>query len=211
MSIVHDLTTTTDRLASRHPSTIGVTYADDTSPAPKSFTETAFRDTTRDSTGHVLQFPVQPNVAKAEPFEIYPDISLNPHLAAVPRMMETATARIEAACTRFEEGDRMQALIEIQLLETVLMEMFCCRQVGEGFSAVVVALRNASLHLHGEEALTIDHFYAMRGAMRSLASDPTLSENAAIDIAMELEDAGLRVETGLVESFVALMNGESTS
>lgn len=92
-----------------------------------------------------------------------------------------------------EVDDEMMAQDAITRFRPVLMELFCCRDIGDGFGEIVRACQIAALKL-GDETPSLDQVIEMKWALNRLRKEPFISFEDAIVRVIGLENAGLIVD-----------------
>ena len=87
-----------------------------------------------------------------------------------------------------------------------LPELFCCRSIGDGFGLIINAIQSGLANSAGEPT-TKAEVIAIRQALRLLRDEPFIPTEAATDILMRLEDAGLSIEPSGFDALADLLNG----
>lgn len=101
---------------------------------------------------------------------------------------------VDEAVAGVEADDAMRADECVRRARVELLpELFCLRELGDGFGMLVNAIMT-SLHQLEEELPTLSQLRALRKAVEKLETEPFLRPNAAIEAIMELEDAGFDVD-----------------
>jgi hypothetical protein len=94
------------------------------------------------------------------------------------------------------EDEIFHADLEAMRLEPIFVELFCCREIGEGFANTVDSLINA-LHSCRTSSLTRDQMLAIRAALEALYQAPALTFEASLLLVEKLNDANFDTEPEL--------------
>lgn len=111
------------------------------------------------------------------------------HIAAL-RLLTLSIGRSGRALRHLEEGDLVSADVEIQKLQTLLPELFCCRALGDGFGTIVNALMSAFESLSGNTPNS-NQINAVRRILEMLKDRPFLTADEADAQLPLLEESGL--------------------
>jgi hypothetical protein len=140
--------------------------------------------------------------------DLYRDPSaIRPILRSALRGLATgikATDQSLAALRRGEPIASDDAMIRLQML---LPELFCCRDLGDGFGSVINAIKisfdNAKgIPFNERQIVTIGQ------ALNQIRNEPFLPFERAVDLITRLEDSGLIVEPGSFEALGDLLDVE---
>lgn len=101
--------------------------------------------------------------------------------------IEQSRRAIDAIASR----DVLVADLEMQKLQTLLPELFCCRALGDGFGTLVNSLMSAFEALAGDTP-NIDQMRMMSRILRLLSDKPFLSTSEADEQLDTLESVGLK-------------------
>ena len=91
------------------------------------------------------------------------------------------------------DSDPVSADDEMQQLQAILPELFCCRSIGDGFGALVNSIQYALVNREGFP-LTKSQISLLLGAIRKLREAPFISFGDAVNLAMTFEDAELVID-----------------
>jgi hypothetical protein len=140
-----------------------------------------------------------------------------------PRLMEEASVlrtaiallgeaeqRADAAVAAIGDDDLVAADIELQHLQAVLPELFCCRSLGDGFGSIVNGIQIAFANQRGL-LFNSEQVGAIARAVRRLQHEPFLSIDQAVDIVAALEDVDIIVEPPGLGELADLGNEQSLS
>lgn len=126
--------------------------------------------------------------------QLYPATAeLNTRLSAALGLLGLALGRIERALEALRAKDVVTADDHTNHLFAVLQELFCLRDVSEGFASVVGACISGIQNSEGvpfSEAQLI----ALNSSLRSLKKKPFLSFETSLDVTGRLEEAGLNID-----------------
>ena len=127
--------------------------------------------------------------------------SLSPSLRHGINLLEEAIGILEQALEALEESDSMMAQDAVTRLRPVLMELFCCREVGDGFGEIVRACHTAALKL-GDNTPSRDQVVALRWALHRLRKEPFISLKDAVIPVIDMDSSGLIVDEVSVTEIV---------
>jgi hypothetical protein len=126
--------------------------------------------------------------------EIYPALrETNSALQAAVILLDQALVRLESAIFASKLEDSISADDEMQRLQVLLPELFCCRSIGDGFGSVINAIQLAFANKKGAP-LELREIEAIARALRRLRETPFLKLDVAVQLVEGLEDANLIVE-----------------
>jgi hypothetical protein len=109
------------------------------------------------------------------------------HITAL-RLLKIAIGRSRRALEAHRENDLMAADIEIQKLQALLPELFCCRALGDGFGTIINALICVFQNVDGN-ALNGNQVRMLESVFQRLRDKPFLSTVEADDAVELLESA----------------------
>jgi len=143
--------------------------------------------------------------------EIYPRLmEAGSTLRTGIALLGEAAQRADAAVAAIGDDDLVAADIELQHLQAVLPELFCCRSLGDGFGSVVNSLQIAFANQKGLP-FNSEQVGAIARAVRRLRHEPFLSIDQAVDIVAALEDVDVVVEPPGLGELADLGNEQSLS
>lgn len=103
------------------------------------------------------------------------------------------------------ENDRIGADDRIQLIHARLFDLFCQRQIGDGFGGVVNACICALENSHGEP-VSSKQVQALNHVLTSLRRTPLLDFERAAELIEILADAGFSVEPENMDALADLLS-----
>jgi hypothetical protein len=106
------------------------------------------------------------------------------------------------------DEDIISADYEVTLFQGAIPELFCCQSIGEGFAAIVVALRWALKNRKGAP-LNLDQLNAVLNCVRRLRAELFLKYETALDLIEALEALGLNTEISIAEPLATLLIEET--
>ena len=116
-----------------------------------------------------------PQTVKLSQRDLYPvRHAFSPEHITALRLLRLAAGRIQKAIRALNEGDEMAADSEVQRVQVLLPELFCCRALGDGFGSVVNALMSAFESLRGNMP-SISQLKALFRVFEFLREQPFLS------------------------------------
>jgi len=123
------------------------------------------------------------------------------HIAAL-RLLTVAIGRCEHALAHLKDGQKMKADTEIQKLQVLLPELFCCRSLGDGFGTLVAALSSGLEALNGDTP-NQHQIQAFKRVLTLLWEKPFLTADEADSHLPLLESVGLSVYPADLLDFLA--------
>lgn len=125
---------------------------------------------------------------------LYPLASeLNPKLATAMQLLEEGVCQLDEAINMFIENNLLSSDDALQRFQALLPELFCCRDLGDGFGAVVNAVFHSLKNLEGMPA-NREQLFAIKKIINRIATEPFLSIEEAVDEIILIEKAKLIVE-----------------
>jgi hypothetical protein len=138
--------------------------------------------------------PSQENESELSAKDLYPDWeTLSPVFSTALRLMGEAREYIDRSLDFYDNHELISADDEIQKLQVLLPELFCCRSMGDGFGQVINATLNALDNTNGVP-LNKDQVVALKRVFYNLHREPFISFDKAIDQTEILEDADLLIQ-----------------
>jgi hypothetical protein len=111
------------------------------------------------------------------------------HIMAL-RLLALAVGRSRRALDASSSGNVLAADTEMQKLQVLLPELFCCRALGDGFGTIINAFISAFEALAGQTP-DLNQIRAMTRVLQLLKEKPFLSADEADDQVEGLESVGL--------------------
>jgi len=87
-------------------------------------------------------------------------------------------------------------------LQVLLPELFCCREIGDGFGAIVNALKYSFANASGN-LFTRGQLETIVRVLSTLSNEPFLRFETAVDLISDLEDSGLDVDPPVIAELLA--------
>ena len=126
--------------------------------------------------------------------DLYVDLdALSPILSRGIILLRSALRCASDGVGALAAGDPIKADLQLQSLRPMLRKLFMCREIGDGFAAVVDALISSLQNNHGMPLLE-PRFDAVQKALLQLRDQPFLSFAAAVNIIEDLERVGFSTE-----------------
>ncbi len=158
-------------------------------------------------------FPIQnsPRFA-ADPISIddlYQEASASSSvLGHALRELASAKDAIQGSLAALKREDLIESDDAMQQFQAMLPELFCCRTLGDGFGAIINALR-FSFQNAGGIPLSENQIGSMGRAVERLRGEPFLDFDSAVQIITRLEDSGLIVDPPAFATLTDLLDVES--
>jgi hypothetical protein len=118
---------------------------------------------------------------------------LGPILAHALRGLAAAKEAAQESLESLERGELIASDESMQRLQALLPELFYCRQLGDGYGAIVNALRFSFENAAGVP-LAEDQIKAVKYVVERIRHEPFLQFEKAAALVEKLEDAGLNVD-----------------
>lgn len=126
--------------------------------------------------------------------ELYPLASeINPILATAFHLLEEGVGHINLAIRKLEEGDSISSDDEVQHFQALLPELFCCRNLGDGFGAIISSVFHSLRNLDGNPA-NDEQLKAIKNIVCRISTEPFILFDEAVNEIIKLEDVGLTIE-----------------
>ncbi len=117
------------------------------------------------------------------------------------KLLDESIDVLDQAKEAVDADDEMMAQDALTRLRPVLMELFCCREIGDGFGEIVRACRTAALKL-GDDTPSLEQIAELRWALNRLRKEPFISFEDAIERVIGLDNTGLIVDEVRVTEIV---------
>lgn len=133
--------------------------------------------------------------------ELYPGAdAADGNLSRAKRVLRTCIDHCREAQQRAEEGDRIKSDNEMVHVQNRLPDLFTYRDLGDGFGMVVDALLTAFENLD-DMPCDLQQIKAVRRVLTDLRVRPFMSSGKAVDLTLQLEDAGLDTDHEAMQPF----------
>lgn len=126
--------------------------------------------------------------------DLYPDWEvLDPLYISSFRLMRESRQYIDQSLDFYANNNLISADDEIQKLQALLPELFCCRAMGDGFGYIVNAVMNALRNTNGIP-LKENQVIALKRVFHTLHIEPFISFDKAVDTTEILENEDMVIE-----------------
>jgi len=123
--------------------------------------------------------------------ELYPGTDdTDGSLSRAKRVLRTCIEHCREAQQYLEEGDGLKSDNEMVHVQNRLPDLFTYRDLGDGFGMVVDALLTAFENLD-DMPCDLQQIKAVRRVLSDLRDRPFMSSGKAVDLTLQLEEAGL--------------------
>jgi hypothetical protein len=123
--------------------------------------------------------------------ELYPGVDeTDGNLSRGKRVLRTCIEHCREAREHLEEGDGLKSDNEMVHVQNRLPDLFTFREFGDGFGMVVDALLTAFENLD-DMPCDLQQIKAVRRVLSDLRDRPFMSSKKAVDLTLQLEEAGL--------------------
>jgi hypothetical protein len=113
-------------------------------------------------------------------------------LSSALLLLDEALARSQKALDVID-SDPVSADDEMQQLQAILPELFCCRTIGDGFGALINSIQYALVNQKGLP-LSKSQISSLLGGIRKLRGAPFIGFEDAVNLAITFENAGLVID-----------------
>jgi hypothetical protein len=113
-------------------------------------------------------------------------------IQAALRLLKEASDLTTESIAALRSGDAIVSDDYVNRLEKLLVELFCCRRLGNGLALVVNDLTTA-IRNRPNAALDAPQLLAVESVVAALRNAPFISKEDALELVERLEDSGLDV------------------
>lgn len=125
--------------------------------------------------------------------DLFSELPATSPLSSALSLLDEAVSRCERALELLQENNPVAADDEMQQVNSLLPELFCCRSIGDGFGAFVNTIRYAFVNKKGDP-MSEPQIAAIFGGLSRLKNAPYTEFENSVDFAIELEQCGLIVD-----------------
>ncbi|MEN6373833.1 MAG: hypothetical protein ABFD75_03490 [Smithella sp.] len=113
--------------------------------------------------------------------ELYPLASeIKPELSTALHLLEEGIEDINISIKMLMENDLISSDDAIQRFQALLPELFCCRNLGDGFGAIVNAIFHSLKNLNGIPA-SLEQLKVIQKITNRILTEPFISFEEAVD------------------------------
>ncbi len=138
--------------------------------------------------------------------ELYPANDFNYVLSSAIKLLSEGIEHIGEAILRVRDGDLILSDDAVQRFQALLPELFCCRNLGDGFGTIINALFHAMNH-RMTHPFSEKQLIAIRKTLLRIHSEPYIGYEESVEEVMSLEAAGLEVDPPYFDFIADLLNG----
>lgn len=125
------------------------------------------------------------------------DISTS--LSSATILLKEGIDYLDAIIKLIDDEEMLGAHDTLMLFRRLLPELYCCRDLGEGFEEIVRSVNMAAENI-GDGNLDREQAVAIRFILRILQREPFIKYDAALDRVIQLDQVGLVVDSlGVIE------------
>lgn len=128
--------------------------------------------------------------------EFYPGLSDSSLLQRAMQLMADALGICQRVLEHLEGEDVIEADLECMRLKSVLVELFCCREIGEGYANTIDALLTG-VRRFKDGPMERAQVLAIRECLHKIYDAPALSFDESFALIDLLEEAGFLTEPDL--------------
>jgi len=127
------------------------------------------------------------------PRDLYPLHAERMLLSTALQLLDEGMNYLNDSIGMFDDGDRLGSDDALQHFQALLPELFSCRELGDGFGAIVSSVFHSLKNLDGGP-LSGKQLQTLRQIVRRISTEPYISFDEALDELEVLQDAGLEVQ-----------------
>lgn len=154
---------------------------------------------------YVFEVKTAQKVSKVE--DIYPEIQSSSILGTILNLLDKSLETIQLAKRELEQGNEVYSDVYVLEFQGLLDELFCNREVGDGFGMVINSLLSLFENLDGN-FLNIIQITTIYRILHVIRAKPFLSESEAIELTQYLEDSELEIEPKGFNNLVDFLTDE---
>jgi len=126
--------------------------------------------------------------------DLYPlSAELNHVLSRALNLLQEGVRHLDDALSALlEDDDAISSDDALQRFQALLPELFCCRDLGDGFGVIVSSTYHALRNLFGTP-LNENQLRTVRSIVQRLYTEPYIAFDEAVDEINSLEEVGLEV------------------
>jgi hypothetical protein len=137
--------------------------------------------------------------------DLYPLHSENPILSTALQLLDEGVKYLEESIKMIDQNDLLASDDALQRFQAMLPELFCCRDLGDGFGAIVNSIFHSLVNLRAAP-LNRNQLNAIRKVVGRIYSEPYISFEEATDEILLLEDIGFQVEPSYFKYAADMLN-----
>jgi hypothetical protein len=134
-------------------------------------------------------------------------MATGPELGHALRGLATAKGAVQDSLDALQRGEWIASDDAMQRVQAMMPELFCCRALGDGFGAVVNALKFCFENAKGGP-FSKEQVVAIGSAVERLRAEPFMAFGSAVEIITRLEDSGLNVDPPAFAILTGLLDVE---
>ena len=116
----------------------------------------------------------------------------NPALSTAIQLIRESIDYINESVAMLLDGDLISSDDALQKFQALLPELFCCRDIGDGFGTIISSTYHAINNMENIP-LNKSQLTAIRNILNRILSEPFIGDEEAIEEIMNLESAGFEV------------------
>jgi hypothetical protein len=142
-------------------------------------------------------------------YKLYGDReALRPEFRMALQLLSEARGRVDAASESIRNGAQIAADDSMQYLQAIVHELFCLRDIGEGYACIVNALISAFENL-GQSPANEVQIRAIQHAIYGIEDAPFMSIEASLSLISKLDEAGFVTEPTEMKYLSDLLDDQS--
>jgi hypothetical protein len=137
--------------------------------------------------------------------DLYPLYTEHSFLSSAIQLLEEGIKYLNESIKMLNKDDLLSSDDALQRFQALLPELFCCRNLGDGFGAVVNSIFHSLKNLDGIP-LNGKQLEAVLKTVRRIYTEPYIAFNEAVEEIMSLENTELEMEPPYIEFAADLLN-----
>lgn len=128
----------------------------------------------------------------------------NPTLSTAIKLLEEGIDLIKESVRMFFDGDWISSDDAMQRFQALLPELFCCRDLGDSFGAIISSIYHAINNM--KAPLNESQLRAILDILKRIHTEPFIEYEEAVEEILHLESAGFEVSPPHFKFVADLLN-----
>jgi len=129
----------------------------------------------------------------------------NPALSSAIKLLAESLVYINEALEMLIQDDLISSDDATQRFQALLPELFCCRDIGDGFGSIINSIYHALKNMAGNP-LSENQLRAIMEIIKRISTEPFIEYGEAVEEIIMLETLGFDVDPPHLEPFSDLIN-----
>lgn len=137
--------------------------------------------------------------------DIYRAPEAGTKLSTVLRLLREGVSNCNEALSALANDEPIEADALMLKVRTTLPELFCCRDIGDGFAEIINAVQSAFENLDGR-MFSSDQVRAVKSVLAAVRNEPRMSFEKSLGHVSTLEDVGLKSEPSDIDKLAGWLD-----